>query len=78
MSAERLAILVEELGLRSLQRPGELRPVTLAGVDLFPLRVDLEKKFFVGWRLELLRNLLGDNRERKAGTRYGEQRDRCE
>src|SRR6267143_5589705 len=33
MFAEEFAILVEELGVGSFQRPGELRGVTLAGVD---------------------------------------------
>ena|ERR1700720_165499 len=51
MFAEVFAIVVEELGVGSLQRPGELRGVTLAGVDLVALGVDLEKKLFVGGRL---------------------------
>src|SRR5229473_3767772 len=74
MFTEEFAILVEELGVGSLQGPSELRGVALAGVDLVALRMDLEKKLFVcGW-LELLRHLLRGNTERKNRARGGEQR----
>src|SRR5258708_17438544 len=63
--AEGFAVLVEELGVGSFQRPGELRGVTLAGVDLIALRVDLEKELLVGGRL---RELLRGERERNSGT----------
>src|SRR5713101_8449858 len=53
MFAEGLAILVEELGVGSLQRPSELRCVALAGVDLVALGMDLEKKLLIGGWLEL-------------------------
>jgi len=43
MLAEQFAVFVEELGIGSLQRPSELRGVTLADVDLVALRVDLKK-----------------------------------
>jgi hypothetical protein len=48
MFAEEFAILVEELGVGSLQRPSELRGVTLLGVHLAALRMELEKKLFLG------------------------------
>jgi hypothetical protein len=48
MFAEEFAILVEELGVGSLQRPSELRGVTLLGVHLVALRMELEKKLFLG------------------------------
>jgi hypothetical protein len=42
MFAEGFARLVEELGIWSPERPSELRGVTVAGVNLVALRVDLE------------------------------------
>ena len=74
MFAERFTILVEKLSVRSLQRPGEFRSVTLAAVDLVALRMDLEKKLFVCGRLELLRDFLRGNRERKDRAQGCEQR----
>src|SRR4029077_12529463 len=58
MLAKRLAILVEELRLGSLQRPSELRRTFLADVHLVALRVHPEKKLFAGGRLELRRDFL--------------------
>src|SRR5258708_9836721 len=78
MPAEEFAILVEELGVGSFQRPSEFPGVALAGVDLIALGMDLEKKLLVGGRLELLRELLRGERERNSGTRGGEQRGGCE
>jgi hypothetical protein len=78
MFTEGFAILVEELGVGSLQRPSELPGVTLAGVDLVALRMDLEKKLFFGTWLDLLRDLLRGNREGKNRARGGEQRGGCE
>ncbi len=52
MFAEGLAMLVEELGVGSLQCPSELRGITLAGVDLVALGMNLEKKAFSGRRLD--------------------------
>jgi len=40
MFAEGLAVLVEELGVGSLEDPGVLRDVLLAGVDLVALGMD--------------------------------------
>ncbi len=79
MFTEGFAILVEELGVGGLQRPSELRGVTLAGIHLVALRMDLEKKLFLGGWLDLLRNLgCAGNRERKNRARGGEQRGGCE
>lgn len=41
-----LAILIEELCLRSLQRPSELRAVPFIGVNLVALGVNLEENTF--------------------------------
>src|SRR5712692_1749851 len=78
MFTEGFAILVEELGVGSLQGPSELRGVTPAGVDLVALRMDLEKKLFLDGWLDLLRHLLRGNRERKNRARGGEERGGCE
>src|SRR5258708_5642163 len=76
MFAEWFAILVEELSVRSLQSPGELGGVALAGVDLVALRMNLEKKLFVGGRLPT--DLLRGHRERNDGARGREQRGESE
>src|SRR5579859_1181330 len=58
MLTEGFAFGVEKLGVRSLQRPGELRAITLATVDLVALRMDQKKLFLCGrldWRRDLLR-----------------------
>jgi hypothetical protein len=54
MLAEGFAVLVKKLRVGSLQRPSELRAVTLADVDLVALCMDPKKKLCVGGRLELL------------------------
>src|SRR5229473_1442394 len=74
MFAEGLAILVEELGVGSLQRPSKLRAVSLAGVDLVALGMDLEKKLFLGGRLDLLWDFLRGGGERKNSACGDEQR----
>ena len=51
----------------------EPRGVILAGVHLVALRMNLEKKFFIGGWLELLRDLLHRSREQKNRA-SGEQR----
>jgi len=62
MLAERLPVFVGELRLDALQRPGELRAVRLAAVNLFSLRVHLRKKLFIGGRPHCFR--------RRLRTRY--------
>ena len=58
MFAVWFAILVEELGVGSFQRPSKLGAVSLAGVDLVALGMDSKEKWFVGGRLELLGDVL--------------------
>jgi hypothetical protein len=73
MLTEGFAVLVEELRVRSLQRPGQLSRFTLANVDLIALRMDPKKKLFVGRRPQLLRDLLRSNSARKNSARNGKQ-----
>jgi hypothetical protein len=73
MFAEGFAVLVEELRIGRLQRPSELPGVTFAGVHLIALGMHLEQKFLVRGRLELRRNLLRGNGERKNRARGREQ-----
>jgi hypothetical protein len=78
MFAEGFAVLVKELCVGSLQRPSELRSVTLAGVDLVTLRMDPEKKFFAHRWLDLRGDLLRGNIGRKDRDRGGDQRGTCQ
>ena len=61
MVTEGLAILIEELRVRSLQRPRELRAVTFTGVNLVALGTNLEENALPRRWLELLRDLLCGN-----------------
>ena len=54
MFAEGFAGFIEELGVGSFYRPGELRAVIFAHVDLIALGVELEEKMFARRRLEFL------------------------
>src|SRR5258706_10193196 len=59
MFAERFAILVEELGIGSFQRPRELCAVGLAGVDLGGLRIITKKKLVFCGRFAFLQGVVG-------------------
>jgi len=75
MLAKRLAILLEELCVGSLQCPGEFRGTFLADVHLVALRVDLEKKLFAGGRLKLRRDFLrvaSRSEKEDGGRKQGE------
>jgi hypothetical protein len=76
--AEGFAVLVEELGVWSLESPCELSAIGFAGVDLVALGVELEEELFVGGRLELRRHFLRRSGQGKKGGRDGEQVDGCE
>jgi hypothetical protein len=53
-----------------------LRGVSLAGVDLVALRVDLEQKLLIGWGLELLWDLCR-NPGGKSGASDGKHGGEC-
>ena len=72
MFAERPAILIEELCVRSLERPGELRAVTLTGVNLVALGMNLEENAFPRRWAELFRDLLCANGRAESGSCRGE------